>query len=110
MALTDEEQKTLKKSLFVPYLDQCQINSNDWIVRLVEKKGHIPYVQVVLPRLVALPLIQKLHGDITSGHLGLKKTLERVRQRFFYPGMSRDVRNYVLLCDVCNASKQSKPT
>ena len=31
------------------------------------------------------------HVDPTSGHLGIKKTLSRITERFMWPGVSKDV-------------------
>ncbi len=35
------------------------------------------------------------HSDLTSGHLGTKKTLSRVRERFMWQGMVNDVNKLV---------------
>ena len=50
--------------------------------------------------------MEDLHGGKVGGHLGQTKTLAKVRQRFYWYGMSADVRSYVRQCNVC-ASKKS---
>ena len=35
--------------------------------------------------------------DPTSGHMGTKRTLSRITERFFWPGVTKDVENLVLL-------------
>ena len=37
---------------------------------------------VVVPRSLRAELLQELHAGLTSGHLGERKTLSRLRQRF----------------------------
>ena len=46
-----------------------------------------------------------MHDAPTSGHLGLKKTLAKVRDRYFWYGLRRDVENWVRNCNICGASK-----
>ena len=50
-----------------------------------------------------------LHNDIAAGHLGIAKTLQRVRKRFYWPGAKGDVEAWVSSCDQCqkrNGPKQ----
>ena len=51
--------------------------------------------------------LKGLHDEPTSGHLGKDKTIELVRQRFFWPGMKKDVTDYVASCIICQKTKES---
>ncbi|KAH3710190.1 hypothetical protein DPMN_069659 [Dreissena polymorpha] len=42
-----------------------------------------------------------MHGIKTSGHLGIKKTFEKIRQQYYWPGLRTDVKIYASCCDVC---------
>lgn len=42
-------------------------------------------------------ILKSCHLDPTSGHMGIKKTLDRVTERFFWPGVSKDVNSLVSL-------------
>ncbi|OWZ12500.1 Integrase, catalytic core protein [Phytophthora megakarya] len=44
-----------------------------------------------------------------SAHLGVTKTLERVRQQAFWPGWRKDVQEFVRECSYCGAGKGSRP-
>ena len=46
-------------------------------------------------------VLKKCHDDIYSGHLGRTKTWERIRERFYWPGMYEDVKRYVTSCEEC---------
>ena len=46
----------------------------------------------------------------TSGHLGVTKTLNKVRQNYFWPGLQSDVRSYVAECDLCARRKTQLKT
>ena len=40
-----------------------------------------------------------------GGHSGYVKTLYRVKQDFYWPGMKKDLRQYIKECDVCQQVK-----
>ena len=49
--------------------------------------------------------MREQHDHISSGHLGTKKTLGRLRQRFYWLGMRNDVKEWCRACEVCCAKK-----
>ena len=63
---------------------------------------------ILLPRTYRRIVLQMLHDDETAGHLGSARTLEKVRARFFWPNMSKDVSHYCETCEVCQ--RRSRPT
>ena len=38
------------------------------------------------------------HSEATSGHYGVTKTLDRIRERFYWKGIVADVRGLVNIC------------
>ena len=59
----------------------------------------------VAPRNFRRAILSECHGSLTCGHFGVKKTLQRLRQRFYWLGMRRDVEEWYRTCDVCSAKK-----
>ncbi|XP_029957362.1 protein NYNRIN-like [Salarias fasciatus] len=55
--------------------------------------------QLVLPEELRAPVLQSLHNDM--GHLGIDRTLDLVRTRFYWPRMATDVEQKVKTCDRC---------
>ncbi|CAG6016244.1 unnamed protein product [Menidia menidia] len=53
-------------------------------------------------------MLRYYHDHPTAGHLGVSKTLMRLRHRFFWPGMAGDVKRYVTSCSVCQLTKPSQ--
>ncbi|KAK3732966.1 hypothetical protein RRG08_002574 [Elysia crispata] len=41
------------------------------------------------------------HDTITGGHLGIKKTREKIMSNFYWPGMYEYVARYSRSCDIC---------
>ncbi|UYV82760.1 hypothetical protein LAZ67_22000761 [Cordylochernes scorpioides] len=62
---------------------------------------------LVVPRHLRLELLKSLHDAPTAGHLGFSKTYERVKNKYFWPGLLRDIRKYVAHCKECQRKKQS---
>lgn len=56
-------------------------------------------------------VLQENHDDPTAGHLGIRKTINRICSRYYWPGLSRDVSRYVHNCHSCQQYKvsQQKP-
>ena len=47
------------------------------------------------------------HDLPTAGHQGLERTRDRIKARYFWFRMSKDIKNYVRVCDSCNKNKHS---
>lgn len=48
------------------------------------------------------------HHDLpTSAHQGFFKTINKIKQNYYWPNMDADIRKYVSNCEVCKASKPS---
>lgn len=52
-----------------------------------------------------LQLIQQNHQTMTSGHLGIKKTYEKLSRQYFWPSMWLEVKEYVNCCTECQQYK-----
>ena len=64
------------------------------------KTDQMIFQQVVLPALNP-NILHSVHSDHISAHLGVTKTLEKVRSRFAWPGYKRDVVVFVASWSVC---------
>ena len=51
------------------------------------------------------------HGSIMGGHMGIKKTTDKIQSAFYWPGIQSDVTRFCKSCDVCQktVSKGSVP-
>ncbi len=61
--------------------------------------------QLVVPTSMQSEVLTLLHDSLTAGHLGVEKTLHRVRQRFFWPKLRQTVRDWCVTCEVCQRRK-----
>ena len=66
-----------------------------------------PRLQLVIPEAVKPTILEQLHcSQFGGGHLGQDKTYEKIRARYYWPNMYKEVRQYVARCDICNARKK----
>ena len=80
----------------------------------LDQKGLLFYKgRVVVPTQKALTqeLLYLYHDDQLAGHWGVNKTQELLERKFYWPGLARDVREYVATCSTCQniATPRHKP-
>lgn len=71
---------------------------NDLLFRTRMSDGQTVF-QLVLPEVVRPLVLQKLHDDM--GHLGIERTLDLVRSRFYWPRMPLEVERKIKTCERC---------
>ncbi|KAL5500047.1 hypothetical protein EMCRGX_G011541 [Ephydatia muelleri] len=71
----------------------------------VPGKGCNKHLQLVVPRSWIGSVLQQLHSSPSGGHLGMFKTLEKVRSRFYWPGQRHDIEDWCRACELCAARK-----
>ena len=69
---------------------------------LTNERNGIRYVdRIVVPESYRNEILRVGHTIPLSGHMGSKKTLERITVHFFWPGLHFDVRKYCATCPQC---------
>ena len=58
------------------------------------------FKQLVVPSPHRMTVMKRAHDCVLSGHLGIKKTTDRVLSNFYWPGVQGDVGRYYRSCDV----------
>lgn len=57
--------------------------------------------QIVVPTSLREGIMNVGHDSPFAGHLGVKRTLDRITTNFYWPGIHNDVKLYCASCDVC---------
>ena len=63
--------------------------------------GGKPLKQVMVPVQLRNRIMELAHGSIMGGHMGIKKTTNKIQSAFYWPGIQGDVIRYCKSCDVC---------
>jgi transposase InsO family protein len=67
-------------------------------------------LRLVVPVTLRRRFIEAFHATSLAVHPGRSRTEAQVTERFFWPGMIRDVRNFVKSCEVCARTKTTAST
>ena len=62
---------------------------------------------LIAPKSIHNEILRHLHCSKMAGHLGVKKTLARVHQRFYWMNWRRFVQEWCKTCDKCASRKSS---
>ena len=73
--------------------------------RYNEAKGSRIVFQYIVPEHQRASFLRAAHDITTCGHLGVEKTQTKLRDRCYWPSWERDVREYVLSCQICQTIK-----
>ena len=63
-------------------------------------------MQLVVPESFREKVLRLAHETLMSGHLGIKKTMDRVLTEFFWPGACGEVSRFCKSCDICQRTIQ----
>jgi transposase InsO family protein len=66
-----------------------------------------PVLQLVVPTAYRNEALQGVHDDV--GHLGVERSTELLRERFFWPGMAADMKKHIQECGRCIRRKALNP-
>ena len=78
---------------------------DDVLVRQLE--GLKTKLQVIVPMTERRTILSHYHDNRTSAHLGLRKTLAKIRQGYYWPGLQKNIKLYEAGCSVCSQKKRS---
>ncbi len=68
-----------------------------------------PRRQLIIPRPLVPDVLEALHNGPGGGHLGLHKSLAKIRDRFYWPHLREDVEDWCRRCTDCAQSKTPSP-
>lgn len=66
------------------------------------------YYQLVVPDSKRNEIISLYHDIPTAAHLGIDKTVEKLQQNFYWPGLKQSVAEFIQSCEACAIHKKSQ--
>ena len=73
----------------------------DILVPSLSKDSPIPRHAVVVPETLVPEILESVHDSPFSGHIRVIKTLDKIRDHFYWPGMCESVELYIRESPVC---------
>jgi hypothetical protein len=78
----------------------------------IDEDGLVYEIRDTEPRLcipkdgsLRLEIMRDNHDSKIAGHLGVEKTIDAIKRKFYWPRLARTVKAYVLSCDACQRNK-----
>ncbi|KAK3095582.1 hypothetical protein FSP39_016324 [Pinctada imbricata] len=102
---SDVAQFSVEMKFYWNRIDSLVVQNGVLYRKFESIDGQTPELHIVLPKELRSLVLKELHDNPTGGHLGIKKTIDKVKKRFFWYGLSRFVEKWCSKCDVCSARK-----
>ena len=85
--------------------DRLQMRNGVLCRKWESERGDKITWQLILPAELRQEIMQRLHSDPTSGHLGKTKTLDRIQRRYYWYEWRQDAMRLCRTCDICASRK-----
>ena len=89
----------LKK--YAKQFDRLKLENNVLYRLFYDDTGKILHQQICLLKHLWKEVIYRLHNSPTAGHLGILRTIQEFRKRFYYPGFTEHFIDFIKNCMTC---------
>lgn len=73
----------------------------------INEKNKQNHLQLIVPSILKEDTLRQNHETPYAGHMGIKKTIEKMKTSLTWYGMSRDIKDYIQKCKICNKFKEN---
>jgi transposase InsO family protein/ribonuclease HI len=91
---------TVMQGLVKLYATECFME-NGLLWRRLKRKGDTAHIVLFVPSSMRLDILKEAHGGQLTGHDGIFKTKERILNCYYWPGMDRDINEFIKRCVKC---------
>ncbi|XP_075240958.1 uncharacterized protein LOC142336176 [Convolutriloba macropyga] len=89
-------------------LDQMELTDGVLYRKWQVEGSNATQKQLVVPQGLRETVLEQLHDSkLSGGHFAFQKTLDRARQRFWWPNMRKDFERKCENCTLCQARKRT---
>ena len=78
------------------------------IHKFMKRSRNPEKLQICIPYECTMLICEKYHDQLTAGHLGTKRTIAKLCERFYWPQMNEFIKLYVKTCKICQYRKSPK--
>ena len=89
--------------------DQLQVVDGILFRVFHDSESDVKWRQLVVPSSLQSEILEQVHAGSVGRHLGQSKTLQKLKDRFYWPGHYNDVMKWCLLCPSCVTRKSPSP-
>ncbi|VDI78046.1 Hypothetical predicted protein [Mytilus galloprovincialis] len=107
--MKDKTLRELKEQLVgdkVPEAVQNKYIIIDDILYYISNVDNDPIIRLYIPSHIKQAVVEQYHDK--NGHMGIDKTFDSIRQKYFWPNMFKELYNYVTTCVPCQSRNLQK--
>ena len=66
------------------------------------------YLRIIAPDIIKPMLMEYYHSSTIGAHMGINKTIHRIRKEYHWENMNSEIANFVKRCKLCALSKPAR--
>ena len=91
---------------YYKHLTRLQKQKGIFVRRFFDDVRKISHYQICVPKHLRKEVVYRIHNSPTGGHLGIVRTAKEFRQRFYFPGFTEFLTDYIKNCLSCSTLKR----
>ena len=103
-----EQDKSLSKLKYLASAMSGYAYEDELLIRRFENKID-NQTSIIVPSCLRMEVLELAHDSVFAGHLGIAATKKSLLNRFKWPGVTKDIANYVKSCEICQKHAKKKP-
>ena len=130
--IREKQRKDPELSEIMDYIQHDSLPSNDAKARRILLRGDCFYIsqdgllyhldrsqkrsardsfsQLVVPQSMKYEILSNVHNHVAGAHFGVHKTFQKLKQRYWWPSMFKDVEHWCKSCVDCAMKKSPRNT
>ena len=104
----EKEQMIYRSEYFSFEGEKVQLLYLKSFLRKNKFSPRLPHKRLVIPDTMRDFIISSFHDSVTGVHFGTSRVIPAIKQRFYWPNMEREIREYIHTCDLCQRAKATR--
>ena len=75
-----------------------------------QRRARDSFSQLVVPQSMKYEILSNVHNHVAGAHFGVHKTFQKLKQRYWWPSMFKDVEHWCKSCADCAMKKSPRNT
>ena len=97
-----------RNNIFVKYIFENFSLKNNILCKYIDSNKNLDNFVICIPFGMILQILEQYHDLSTSAHLGIKRTIIKLNERFYWPNMNKYINYYIKSCELCQYRKSPK--
>ena len=105
--IPDLKYASSRRKKYAKQINRLELKDAILYRKFFNDTGQVKYLQYCLPKHLWQEVVYRLHNSPSGEHIGMGRTLEEFRKRFYFPGFTEFFVNIIRNCLTCLQLKKS---